>query len=138
MREGDEKPEQGLNHTEFMIMLWGLWAGSFETTVAAMDFGALALLDHPEQGHWLDGGPAEIKAFVAETLRHSPPVLVDAVPRIARRDIELAGVLVPEGADVRTLHGAANRDADAFPALTNACGRACVTPPGAARWPRSP
>ncbi|MFJ2907684.1 cytochrome P450 [Streptomyces sp. NPDC087212] len=113
--DGDEKPEQGLNHTEFMVMLWGLWAGSFETTVASMDFGVLALLDHPDQATWLDAGPAETKAFVAETLRHSPPVLVDAVPRIARKDIHLGGITIPEGADVRTLHGAANRDPQAFP-----------------------
>ena len=115
VREGDEKPEQGLNHTEFMLLLWGLWAGSFETTVTAMGFGVLAMLDHPDQAHWLDGGPAEVKAFVSETLRFNPPVLVDADPRIARRDIEIDGVVIPEGADVRPLHGPANRDPEAFP-----------------------
>lgn len=114
VREGDEKPEQGLSHSELMVMLWGLWAGSFETTVASMDFGALAMLDYPDQARWLDDGPVSVKAFVSETLRHSPPVLVDAVPRIARRDLEFSGVTIPEGADVRMLHGAANRDPEAF------------------------
>ncbi|MEU2718372.1 cytochrome P450 [Streptomyces sp. NPDC007205] len=112
---GDETPEQGLTRAEFMLLLWGLWAGSFETTVAAMGFGVLAMVDHPEQARWLDGGPTEVKSFVAETLRYSPPVLVDADPRIARRDIELDGVTIPKGADVRPLHGPANRDPEAFP-----------------------
>lgn len=115
VHEGDEAPEQGLTRTEFMLLLWGLWAGSFETTVAAMGFGVLAMLDHPEQARWLDRGPAETKAFVAETLRYNPPVLVDADPRIARRDIELDGVTIPKGADIRPLHGPANRDPEAFP-----------------------
>ncbi|MFS0694427.1 cytochrome P450 [Streptomyces nitrosporeus] len=115
VREGDVKHGTGLSHTEFMLLLWGLWAGSFETTVASMDFGVLAMVSHPEQARWLDGGPAEIKAFVTETLRYSPPVLVEAIPRIACRDIELSGVVIPEGSDVRPLHGAANRDPAAFP-----------------------
>lgn len=115
VHEQDSAPAQGLTHSEFMLLLWGLWAGSFETTVAAMGFGVLAMMDHPDQAHWLDGDPAEVQAFVAETLRYNPPVLVDADPRIASRDIELDGVVIPEGADVRPLHGAANRDPAAFP-----------------------
>ena len=115
VREGEEKPEQGLNHNELMLLLWGLWAGSFETTVTAMGFGVLAMLDFPDQARWLDAGPAEIKAFVSETLRYNPPVLIDADPRIAREDIEIDGVVIPAGADVRPLHGPANRDPEAFP-----------------------
>jgi cytochrome P450 family 114 len=113
--EGSDKPEQGMNWDEFLLLLWGLWAGSFETTVTAMDFGVLAMLTFPEQAHWLDDGPDAIAAFVSETLRYNPPVLVEAIPRIAVEDIELSGVTVPEGADLRPLHGAANRDPVAFP-----------------------
>jgi cytochrome P450 family 114 len=113
--EGEEKPEMGMNTAEFLSMLWGLWIGSFETTVTAMNYALLAMLDFPQQASWLDGGPAEVKAFVEETLRYNPPVLVEAMPRIARRDIELSGITVPAGADVRPIHGAANRDPEAFP-----------------------
>jgi cytochrome P450 family 114 len=115
VHDEQENPDQGLTWNEFMIMLWSLWAGSFETTVTAMDFGVLAMLDHPDQAHWLDDGPAAVESFVAETLRYNPPVLVEAIPRIARKDLEFSGVTIPEGADVRPLHGAANHDPEAFP-----------------------
>jgi cytochrome P450 len=114
LSEGGEKPETGMNATEFLVMMWGLWTGSFETTVAAMDYGVLAMLDFPRQAGWLDGEPARVKGFVSEVLRYNPPVLVEAIPRIADKDIELSGVAVPAGADVRPLHGAANRDPRVF------------------------
>jgi cytochrome P450 len=113
--EGSDKPEQGMNSDEFLLLLWALWAGSLETIIAAMDSGILAMLTFPQQAHWLDEGPDAVHAFVSETLRYHPPILVDALPRIAVEDLQLSGITVPEGADLRPLHGAANRDPDAFP-----------------------
>jgi cytochrome P450 len=80
-----------------------------------MDFGVLAMLDFPDSAHWLDDGPEAVKAFVNESLRYNPPVLWESIPRIAIRELELSGVTIPEGADLRPVHGAANRDPDAFP-----------------------
>jgi len=105
----------GLSETELMLMLWGFWLGGFETTASAMDHGVLAMLDHPEMAGWLSGTPAQTAAFVAEVLRHTPPVMVESMPRMAIEDIKLGDFTIPAGADVRMLHGAANRDPNAFP-----------------------
>jgi cytochrome P450 len=113
--EGSDQPERGMNWDEFLRQLWVLWSGSFETTVAAMDLGVLAMLTFPKQAHWLDEGPEAVHAFVSETLRYNSPVLIEAAPHIAIEDIPLSGITVPEGADLRPLHGAANRDPEAFP-----------------------
>jgi cytochrome P450 len=113
--EGDSKPEQGITRDEFLQLLWGLWVASFESTVAAMEFGVLAMLDFPEQAHWLDGGAEAINAFVSESLRYNPPVIVEGLPRTALEDLTISGVTIPAGADVRPMHGPANRDPAAFP-----------------------
>jgi cytochrome P450 family 114 len=115
VREDGAEPEQGLDQLEYTAALWGLWAAGFETTVAAMGFGVLAMIDHPDAAVWLDGGPDQVRAFVAETLRHSPPMVMETVPRVAVREFRLDGVAIPAGADVRPVVGAANRDPEAFP-----------------------
>jgi cytochrome P450 family 114 len=104
-----------LTQDELMCWLWGLWAGGFETTSAGMDNAAVILLRRPDQAHWVRGKPDEVKAFVNECLRYQPPSVFNGVARIARQDIELSGVTIPEGSDVRGLPGCANRDPSAFP-----------------------
>jgi cytochrome P450 len=106
--------EDRLTGDELMNLLWGLWAAGFETTAAGMDNAAIILLRHPDQAHWLRGGPEEIKAFVNESLRYQPPSLFNGVARIASQDVEIAGVTIPKGSDVRGLPGCANRDPAAF------------------------
>ncbi|MCX4684280.1 cytochrome P450 [Kitasatospora purpeofusca] len=70
------------------------------------------LIDHPEQLADVRRDPSLLSAAVAETLRFTPPVQL--VPRQAERDTEFAGTLVPAGATVFCLIGAANRDPEAF------------------------
>ena len=88
---------------------------SFESSVAAIEFGVLAMLDFPEQARWLDRGAEAVHAFICESFRYNPPVLVEGLPRIAIEDLTVSGVTIPADADVRPMHGPANRDPEAFP-----------------------
>jgi cytochrome P450 len=94
--------------------VWGLWMAGFETTAAGIDGAVLTNLSHPEQSHWLRRGLTESKAFTEEALRYDPVLMLSGVSRIAARDFEISGVLVPQGAQIRWLPGAANRDPAAF------------------------
>lgn len=107
--------DEELTEEELMCILRSLWLPAFDTTTMTLDQGFLALLEHPELAHWLRGTPAEALAFTEEVLRHQLTVLVTAAARIATADIELSGVTIPAGADVRTVPLSGNRDAAAFP-----------------------
>ncbi|MCU7821049.1 cytochrome P450 [Kitasatospora sp. DSM 101779] len=72
------------------------------------------LIDHPEQLAQVREDPALLPAAIAETLRLTPPVQL--VPRRAEKDAEFAGGVVPAGATVFCVIGAANRDPAAFTA----------------------
>lgn len=103
-----------LSDAELISMLWGMLLGGFATTAATIDHAVLAMLAYPEQRHWLQGDAVGVKAFVEEVLRRDSPVMFSATLRIAQRDIELGGVVIPKNADVRVLIAAGNRDPDAF------------------------
>ncbi|MEV0193885.1 cytochrome P450 [Kitasatospora purpeofusca] len=70
------------------------------------------LIDHPEQLADVRRDLSLLPAAIAETLRFTPPVQL--VPRRAEHDAEFAGTVVPAGATVFCLVGAANRDPEAF------------------------
>ncbi|KTS76504.1 cytochrome P450 [Pseudomonas oryzihabitans] len=109
----DDDPDR-LSDAELISMLWGMLLGGFATTAATIDHAVLAMLAHPEQRHWLQGDAAAVKAFIEEVLRCDAPALFSSIPRIAQRDIELGGVVIPKNADVRVLLAAGNRDPEAF------------------------
>ncbi|EJT01285.1 cytochrome P450 [Rhizobium sp. CCGE 510] len=103
-----------LSDAELISMLWGMLLGGFATTAATIDHAVLAMLAYPEERHWLQGDAAGVEAFVEEVLRCEAPAMFSSIPRIAQRDIELRGVVIPKDADVRVLIAAGNRDPDAF------------------------
>ncbi|MGV9271399.1 cytochrome P450, cyclodipeptide synthase-associated [Kitasatospora sp. NPDC003701] len=72
------------------------------------------LIDHPEQLARVRTDPTLLPAAIAETLRYTPPVQL--VPRQAEQEAVFAGTVVPAGATVFCMIGAANRDPDAFTA----------------------
>lgn len=83
---------------------WLLPAG-IETTYRSMTNMWSLLIGHPDQlaEATIDPDPA-----IEESLRLEGPF--SGLPRLASRDIELAGVTIPEGSGVYVFHGAANRD----------------------------
>jgi cytochrome P450 len=100
-----------LSDDEVVSMLLTLWIAGFETTAAGIDHGVLALINHPDQRGWLN---RDAVAFTDEVLRFSGPALFTPVPRIATRPVELSGITLPAGSDVRPLFAAANRDPEVF------------------------
>ncbi len=83
-----------------------------ETTVNLITNGLLTLLRHPEELDRLKADPARAPRVIEELLRYEPPVQFRL--RTALSPIDIAGVTVPEGADVLLLLAAGNRDASVF------------------------
>ncbi|MCK2217042.1 cytochrome P450 [Actinomadura sp. ATCC 31491] len=103
----------GVSDDEAAAMGMFLLFAGHETTVAAIDEGALWLLAHPEQWRALVADPSLVDAAVEEILR-APGTGGSGIPRYAREDLEIAGVRVRAGDLVLLDTGAANHDAAIF------------------------
>jgi cytochrome P450 len=103
-----------LDDDELFAMLWLLWKGGVMPIAAGIDHGILTMLRHPEMGKWLLGTESENLAYADEALRHDGPAVFTPVPRIATVDVELSGVILPAGSDVRPVLAAADRDPSVF------------------------
>ncbi|GIH95617.1 cytochrome P450 [Planobispora siamensis] len=103
----------GVGDDEAAAMGMFLLFAGHETTVAAIDEGALWLLAHPEQWQALVTDPSRIEAAVEEILR-APGLGGGGIPRYARTDLEISGVRVRAGDLVLLDIGAANHDAAVF------------------------
>jgi len=95
-----------------MFTLLLLVAGN-ETTTNLLGNTLLALMAHPDELARVRREPRRIPALVEEALRYDGPI--QFLFRQATRDVELAGVKIPEGATVIPLLGSANRDDAQFP-----------------------
>ncbi|QUQ65533.1 cytochrome P450 [Kutzneria sp. CA-103260] len=109
----DRGDQDQLSPDELISMLWVLWNVGFEGTAAAIEHGVRAMVDHPEQSHWLRDHRSAV-AFADEVLRHTGPQIFLGVSQIATRDIELSGVRIPAGGQLRPVMAAANRDPEVF------------------------
>lgn len=79
-----------------------------ETTDRALGLIMLNLLEHPAQMEAVKADRSLIANAFVETLRYSPPVNIAG--RMAEEDIEMHGAVIPAGAKINCLVGAANRD----------------------------
>jgi cytochrome P450 len=100
---------------ELFELLWLLWLAGFESSASMLDQSVIALFEHPDQARWLRAGYQEAVAFADEVLRYNVVELFTPIARITARDIELSGVTVPAGSDLRPVIAAANRDPEQFP-----------------------
>jgi cytochrome P450 len=109
----EARDEEGaLNDRELKATAGLVLAAGFETTVNLLG-NAIALLDqHPGEVERLRGQSALWPNAVDEALRIDPPVLLTA--RVCTRATSVAGVEIPEGAQVVTVLGGANRDPKVF------------------------
>ena len=107
--------EDQFTQDDLMCALWGMWVGGFETVAASLSHAAIMLMRDPGLAHWLRGGPTEVRAYFEETLRYRTVSHFNGAFRIAVEDIELGGLTIPAGSDVRGLPGCANRDPAVFP-----------------------
>ncbi|MBB5953833.1 pulcherriminic acid synthase [Saccharothrix tamanrassetensis] len=85
-----------------------LLAAGGETTDKAIAAIFRNLLEHPDQLAAVRADRSLVARAFAETLRYTPPVHM--IMRQTAADVELSGGVVPAGATVTCLIGAANRD----------------------------
>ena len=105
-RDGD------LSDTELLGFCFLLVAGGNDTTANAIANGWLLLLEHPEAMAELANRRELLPAAVEEIVRLRPPAETHA--RNTTRDVELHGTVIPIGARVQFLWGAANLDEREF------------------------
>ncbi|HEY1487897.1 MAG TPA: cytochrome P450 [Micromonosporaceae bacterium] len=87
----------------------GVLTGGFETTASMLALGSLVLLTDAGAFRRIHDDDAAAGPFVEELLRHLSVVQV-AFPRIARRDVTIAGVDITAGDVVIVSLAGANRD----------------------------
>jgi cytochrome P450 len=105
--DGDRLSDEQI--ISFCVLL--LVAGS-ETTDKATASLVKNLLEHPAQLEAVRADHRLIDNALAETLRYSPPLHL--IVRTAERRCEISGHVIPAGAQVLCVVGAANRDEEAF------------------------
>ncbi|MEM9953350.1 MAG: cytochrome P450 [Chloroflexota bacterium] len=102
-----------LSHTELISMVFLLLVAGHETTVNLIGNGMLLLLQHPEQFEQLRDDRSLMKTAVEEMLRYNGPVETATI-RFASEDIEVNGVIIPQGDIVHPVLLGANRDPEVF------------------------
>jgi cytochrome P450 len=111
-----------LNDEELLGTAVILLIAGHETTVNLLGNAIAALLDHPRQAQLLRARPELLPGAVEEFLRFDAPV--DQTPlRFAARDLELDGVLIPQGSALSVSLAAVGRD----PATSSGEGTLDVT-----------
>ncbi len=84
-----------------------------ETTTNLISNMLNVLVDRPDLWLRLREDRSLVETVIEETLRYESPV--QQLLRVATRDVEVAGVKIPEGEMVAVFFGAANRDPQEFP-----------------------
>ena len=103
-----------LSDSELVAMVVLLLVAGTETAVSLIGTTVLALLQHPDALARLREAPWHLPAAVEEAVRWESPV--QRTWRIATTDIAFGDHIIPRGALVVLLLGAANRDPARFPA----------------------
>jgi pimeloyl-[acyl-carrier protein] synthase len=105
-RQGQLHAEEAVA-TSMLMLLAG-----YETTVAVIGNGMLALLRHGEQLRRLREDDELIRSAVEECIRYDSPI--QSFGRIALEDVELGDKRIRRGQQVYVVIGAANRDPARF------------------------
>ncbi len=108
-----EQEHGALTPTEVKTFVFTLLVAGSITTTHLLANALLALAAHPDQLAKVAADPRLIPATVEEVLRYDSPVQL--LFRTATREVEIAGVKIPQGAVLAPLFGAANRDERVFP-----------------------
>lgn len=104
---GDVSDEDVIANVTFLF-----FAG-FETVAHLLSITLFLMSTHPDQFALVAASPELAASAAQECCRYHSPVQTNA--RVANRDLDLAGTLIPAGNAVVTLLGAANRDPAAYP-----------------------
>jgi cytochrome P450 len=90
-----------------------LFFAGFETVAHLISITLFLMSTHPDQYALLAASPELAASAAREASRYHCPVQTNS--RVASRDLDLSGTLIPAGNAVVTMIGAANRDPAAFP-----------------------
>jgi cytochrome P450 len=107
-----EDGAEPLSVAELQNLMHQLVTGGFETTTSALNHGMWLLTRRPDVQERVRSDLSLVPAFVEEVLRYESPV--QGLTRRATQDVEVAGVVIPEGAMVMIRYAAANRDVSVF------------------------
>ena len=103
----------GLTEAELFANLSLLLIAGFETTAGLLGNAVALLLGHEGMAEAVHADPERIPAFVAEALRHDPPVQL-VTRTAAQQDAVIGGVPVAPGNLVMVLLGSAARDPERY------------------------
>jgi cytochrome P450 len=103
-----EEDGDRLAHDELVNLVAILLNAGTDTTRNQLAAAVQVLSDYPDQWVLLAEHPELAPKAVEELMRHSPTIF--ATLRVATTDIELGGILIPEGVCVFANTAAANRD----------------------------
>jgi cytochrome P450 len=106
--DGHHLTTEDILDISYLFLLAGL-----DTVTASLGCAVSYLAAHPDRQQVLRDDPGKIPAAVEELLRWETPV--PGVPRLATRDVEIAGTVIPAGQTVTCLLATANTDAAEFP-----------------------
>ena len=109
-----ESPEgRALSRKELLSLCFLLLVAGTETTTSALGNALLLLERERETRERLIADPSLIPSAAEEILRFDPPV--QGLSRVATRDVEVRGRVLPKGTRIHMLFAAANRDPRVFP-----------------------
>jgi len=100
---------QRLTDDEIIAFLRLLLPAGAETTYRSSSNLMFGLLSNPDQLEALGNDRSLMPQAIEEGLRWEPPL--PNIGRTAARDVEIEGVLIPQGSPVSVCMGSANRDA---------------------------
>ncbi|MGV0814671.1 cytochrome P450 [Mycolicibacterium boenickei] len=101
-----------LTHSELQMLAGGVLLAGTDTTRNQLAAAVQVLCGHPDQWRLLAENPDMAPLFVDELLRHTPIALTSV--RVAREDVELAGLTIGAGTQVVLNFAAANRDPQVY------------------------
>jgi cytochrome P450 len=103
---------RALTKKEFVLNCLNILQGGNSTTAHAASGGVLALLEHPEQAEMLKSDRSLLNHSVEEVIRWTTPAIHFC--RYVTQDVEIGGVLIPEGEAITLWLISANRDPEVF------------------------
>ncbi|MVF14509.1 cytochrome P450 [Ketobacter sp. MCCC 1A13808] len=101
-----------LSRDEILGMVTLMAAAGNETTGRLLSWVGKTLAEHPDQRRDVADNPELIPDMIEEVLRFEPPGAHAA--RYVTRDVEIEGILIPEGSSVDFILASANRDETRF------------------------
>jgi len=111
----DVRDDEGpLSQNDLIAMVFTLLAGGVTTMASVIALALWRTLVRREHVDRLVGSWGGLAAYVEEVLRFESPAMYSPIPRVAVRDLEMAGEIIPAGARIHGLIIGANHDPRAF------------------------